>query len=69
MTDFPILPKGSEWASVGGGQFEERPYRECPNCGRYRFRRIFSPGGFILSDVELERCRECKLDRRYEPDA
>ena len=59
----------SEWIRLMGDKFEERPYRECPNCGKYKFRKEM--GYYRISGhlwwskhkwLLLETCKNCKYD-------
>lgn len=61
----PELPPESRWtpAMKSGRPIEERPYRECPNCGRFRFRWKYLHGGLLSSEKAWEMCDECKFRR------
>lgn len=42
---------------------EERPYRECPHCGRHKFRAMRQFKGGLLTKKRIkywERCDNCK---------
>lgn len=61
----PDLPPDSRWTTPAkaGRPREEQPYRECPNCGRFRFRWLYAPGGLFTSETAYEICDECKYRR------
>lgn len=43
--------------------YEERPYRECPNCNKHKFRAVKRSKGGLLTvrrTTYTERCSNCK---------
>ena len=45
--------------------YEERPYRQCPNCDRYKFRatKIYKGGLLTVKRTEYtESCKNCKYE-------
>lgn len=60
-----IERRAQEWARLRAesSKREERPYRECPNCGLYKFRAIrWYEGGLLTAKKTkyVERCANCK---------